>query len=166
VNVYGTWNKSQLDDEDLEQEILTHLQGIGKYISAMDLARYMDQEDVQRRHKMKKESRNGQQGIGLVGLAFVSQSNLLGNTLMVMSAAMLLITDRTSSCHGGRRLSLGYGRGHWTGMSQCLVSTRSHSGLLFGSMTSQHSMPMIVKISDGFIPQKKQFLGRRVKVRR
>ena len=38
VNVYGTWNKSQLDDENLKQEILTHLQGIGKYISTMDLA--------------------------------------------------------------------------------------------------------------------------------
>jgi hypothetical protein len=36
-NVYGTWNKSQLDDEDLKQELLTHLQSIGKFICAMDL---------------------------------------------------------------------------------------------------------------------------------
>jgi len=48
-NVYGTWNKSWLDDEDLKQEILTYLQEtVGKYISAMDLVRYMDQVDIQR----------------------------------------------------------------------------------------------------------------------
>lgn len=72
VNVYGTWNKSQLDDEDLEQEILTHLQGIGKYISAMDLARYMDQEDVQRRHKMKKgiTERTARNWLSRIGFRF------------------------------------------------------------------------------------------------
>jgi hypothetical protein len=53
-NVYGTWNKSCLEDEDLKQEILLHLQSIGKYISAMDIVRYLDQPDVQKWHGFKK----------------------------------------------------------------------------------------------------------------
>jgi hypothetical protein len=53
-NVYGTWNKSWLDDEDLKQELLTHLQSIGKFICAMDLVRYMDRLDVQKHHSLKK----------------------------------------------------------------------------------------------------------------
>ena len=53
-NIYRTWNESQLEDEDLKQGILIHLQEIGKYISAMDLVRYTNREDVQRRYKMKK----------------------------------------------------------------------------------------------------------------
>ena len=53
-NTYGTWNKSQVDNEDLKQELLTHLQSIGKYISTMDVVRYMVQPDVQKRYRMKK----------------------------------------------------------------------------------------------------------------
>jgi hypothetical protein len=45
-NVYGTWNKSQLNDEDLKQELLTHLQSIGKFICTIDLVQYMDHPDV------------------------------------------------------------------------------------------------------------------------
>jgi hypothetical protein len=53
-NIYGTWNKSRLDDEDLQNEILTHLQGIGKYICAQDVARYMNRSEVKKKHGMKK----------------------------------------------------------------------------------------------------------------
>lgn len=53
-NVYGTWKKSRLDDEDLKQEISEHLQSIGKFISAMDIVRYLDQPDVKARHCLKK----------------------------------------------------------------------------------------------------------------
>ena len=53
-NVYGTWNKSRLDDEDLRQELSVHLQSIGKYISAMDIVRYLDQPEVKARHGIKK----------------------------------------------------------------------------------------------------------------
>jgi len=52
--VYGTWNKSQLDDEDLRQEIFTHLQEIGKYIAVIDITQYMAHPDVQKRYGMKK----------------------------------------------------------------------------------------------------------------
>jgi hypothetical protein len=53
-NIYGTWNKSRLDDEDLKNEILTHLQGIGKYICAQDVARYMNRSEVKKKYGMKK----------------------------------------------------------------------------------------------------------------
>jgi len=53
-NVYSTWNKSHLDDKDLKQEILTHLQSIGKYIAAISIVRYMARPDVQKRYKMKR----------------------------------------------------------------------------------------------------------------
>jgi hypothetical protein len=53
-NIYGTWKKSRLDDEDLKQEISIHLQSIGKFISAMDIVRYLDQPDVKAWHGLKK----------------------------------------------------------------------------------------------------------------
>lgn len=54
VNIYGTWNRSQLEDEDLANEIALHLQGIGKWIKAMDIVHYLDQPEVKRWHKLKK----------------------------------------------------------------------------------------------------------------
>ena len=53
-NIYGTWNESRVDDEGLKQELLTHLQSIGEYISAMDVVCYMAQPDVQKQYRMKK----------------------------------------------------------------------------------------------------------------
>lgn len=54
LNIYGTWNKSKLDDEDLQQEIFTHLQSIGKYVCAMDLVRFTEKKAVQRQYGLKK----------------------------------------------------------------------------------------------------------------
>jgi hypothetical protein len=54
MNVYGTWNKSILDDEDLQQEIFTHLQSVGKYVCTADLVRFMEQPGVQKCFGMKK----------------------------------------------------------------------------------------------------------------
>ena len=54
LNIYGTWNKSWVDNEGLKQELFSHLQLIGKYISAMDVACYMAQPDVQKWYRMKK----------------------------------------------------------------------------------------------------------------
>jgi len=55
-NIYGTWNKSHLDNEDLQQELLTHLQGIGKYICAQDVSWYMAHSKVKKKYSMKKSS--------------------------------------------------------------------------------------------------------------
>lgn len=54
LNIYGTWNKSKLDDEDFQQEITSHLQSIGKYVCGMDLVRFTENPDVQKRFGLKK----------------------------------------------------------------------------------------------------------------
>jgi hypothetical protein len=37
MNIYGHWNVFLLKDEDLDAEIHLHMQGIGKYVKAMDM---------------------------------------------------------------------------------------------------------------------------------
>ncbi|KAF9461006.1 hypothetical protein BDZ94DRAFT_1374217 [Collybia nuda] len=41
-NIYGTWNKSAIDDEDLAQEIQLHLQGIGPDITAHHVVEFIN----------------------------------------------------------------------------------------------------------------------------
>ena len=53
-NIYGTWNKSRLDDEDLQHDILAHLQTIGIHICAEDVSHYMDHSEVKKKYGMKK----------------------------------------------------------------------------------------------------------------
>ena len=54
LNIYGTWNKLRIDDEDLQQEIFMHLQSIGKCVCVMDLVRFTEKLDVRKRHDLKK----------------------------------------------------------------------------------------------------------------
>jgi hypothetical protein len=54
LNVYGIWNSSVLEDEDLKGELLLHLQGIGKYVRAMDIVNYVKSPDVLAQLKLKK----------------------------------------------------------------------------------------------------------------
>ena len=54
INVYGHWNVSLLEDEDLAQEIHMHLQGIGKYVKAMDIVHFLDTPEMKARLKLKK----------------------------------------------------------------------------------------------------------------
>jgi hypothetical protein len=54
MNIYGTWNSSKLEDEDFAQELLLHLQSIGKYVRAMDIVEYLDQAEVKSRLKLTK----------------------------------------------------------------------------------------------------------------
>jgi len=49
INPYGAWNESILEDEGLAQEINLHLQGIGKYVKAMDIADFLDTPEMKRR---------------------------------------------------------------------------------------------------------------------
>ncbi|KAH9924420.1 uncharacterized protein B0H18DRAFT_1119954 [Fomitopsis serialis] len=53
-NLYGTWARSQLDNEDFREEIFLHLQSIGEYVKAEDLVHYLDQPDVKERYGTKK----------------------------------------------------------------------------------------------------------------
>ena len=55
VSLYGCHNKSQLQDEDLAEDIHLHLQGLGKkYLSAMDIIRYLSVPNVKVHLKLKK----------------------------------------------------------------------------------------------------------------
>ena len=43
VNPYGAWSKSVIDEHpEIAQELHAHLQGIGKFVKAMDLVDFMD----------------------------------------------------------------------------------------------------------------------------
>jgi len=54
INVYGQWNESILfEDKTLAQEIVTHLQGIGKYAKAMDIVQFLDTPDMKKRLNRK-----------------------------------------------------------------------------------------------------------------
>ena len=45
-NNYGAGNASIIEDEDLHTELLLHLQGIGKYVKAMDVVEYMKRPNI------------------------------------------------------------------------------------------------------------------------
>ncbi|KAF9506867.1 hypothetical protein BS47DRAFT_1304672, partial [Hydnum rufescens UP504] len=46
-NNYGTWNSSVLvSNEDLWQDIQTHLQGLGPFVSAADIAQFINSPEM------------------------------------------------------------------------------------------------------------------------
>jgi hypothetical protein len=45
---------SIIEDEDLRQDLLTHLQEIGKYVRALDVVSYMNQEEVKQTYGLKR----------------------------------------------------------------------------------------------------------------
>ncbi|KAI0723025.1 hypothetical protein C8Q76DRAFT_691602 [Earliella scabrosa] len=49
VSMANTWNVSALDNEDLEQALLEHLQGLGKYICAADIVTFLANRHIQER---------------------------------------------------------------------------------------------------------------------
>ncbi|KAH9914275.1 hypothetical protein B0H21DRAFT_676735, partial [Amylocystis lapponica] len=53
-NIYGTWNTSVIEDEDIASAIQLHLQGLGKYIRAMDIVTYLNSSEVRRELNLKK----------------------------------------------------------------------------------------------------------------
>lgn len=53
-NPYGHWNTSILEDEDLAIAIHLHLQGIGKYVRAMDIVHFLDLPDTKAQFNLKK----------------------------------------------------------------------------------------------------------------
>ncbi|KIK14399.1 hypothetical protein PISMIDRAFT_76078, partial [Pisolithus microcarpus 441] len=50
----GAWTKSRIHDEDLKSELLTHLQSLGKYVTATAIIDYLGQPDVAKRYRLKK----------------------------------------------------------------------------------------------------------------
>lgn len=66
---YGCWNLSILADEDLALEIHLHLQSKGKWVSAMDIVRYLDTLEIKKRLNLKKtiSERTAQQWMKVIG---------------------------------------------------------------------------------------------------
>ena len=54
-NIYSQWNTYLLKDEDLAQQICLHLQGIGKFVKAMDIVHYLDTPEMKASLKLKKK---------------------------------------------------------------------------------------------------------------
>ena len=53
-NIYGWWNTSLLQDEDLAQKIHLHLQGIGNFVNGMEIICYLDTPEMKASLKLKK----------------------------------------------------------------------------------------------------------------
>ena len=53
-NCYGQWNTSLLEDKYLAQDIHLHLQGIGKFVKAMDIVDYLETPEMKAALKLKK----------------------------------------------------------------------------------------------------------------
>ncbi|KDQ59387.1 hypothetical protein JAAARDRAFT_126499 [Jaapia argillacea MUCL 33604] len=54
LNLYGAWSASMLDKGDLAQEIHAHLQSIGKWVSATDIVRFLDTDEIKSRYGLKR----------------------------------------------------------------------------------------------------------------
>ncbi|KAG1765058.1 hypothetical protein EV702DRAFT_948116, partial [Suillus placidus] len=50
----GDWTKSRINDEDLKEELLMHLQSLGKYVTAIAVVNYLARPDVQQRYQLSK----------------------------------------------------------------------------------------------------------------
>ncbi|KIK73174.1 hypothetical protein PAXRUDRAFT_179070 [Paxillus rubicundulus Ve08.2h10] len=48
------WTKSQINDEELKDKLLTHLQSHGKYVTASAIVNYLERPEVQRRYKLSR----------------------------------------------------------------------------------------------------------------
>jgi len=46
--------RSRIEDEDLKEELLTHLQSLGKYVTAKAVVDYIARPDIQRRYQLRK----------------------------------------------------------------------------------------------------------------
>ncbi|KAG2071495.1 hypothetical protein BDR04DRAFT_1016009 [Suillus decipiens] len=54
VNIFGRGASSQLDDDDIANEIHQHLQSIGTHVCADDIVEYLGREEVKTHLKLKK----------------------------------------------------------------------------------------------------------------
>ncbi|KIK72751.1 hypothetical protein PAXRUDRAFT_179983, partial [Paxillus rubicundulus Ve08.2h10] len=54
IRYSGAWTKSRIRDEDLQEELLLHLQSLGKYVTASAIIIYLDHLEVQARYGLTK----------------------------------------------------------------------------------------------------------------
>ena len=55
-DLYGGWKAFLLEDEDLAQHIHLHLQGIGKFVKAMDIVHYLETPEMKATLNLKNPS--------------------------------------------------------------------------------------------------------------
>jgi hypothetical protein len=48
------WTNSRIEDKDLKDELLVHLQSLGKYVTASKIVKHLAKPDVQRQHNLLK----------------------------------------------------------------------------------------------------------------
>jgi hypothetical protein len=65
-NLYGAWNVSMLDKGELVKDIHLHLQGISKYVKAMDIVNFLDTTEIKEKYSLKKPSRLPQHNAGCI----------------------------------------------------------------------------------------------------
>ena len=85
----GCWNVSLLEDEDLTQEIHLHLQGIGKWVIAMDIVNYLDTPELRTHFKLKDHLPHNSAALGVSCGLPLEKKNHKASLLMAMSEKML-----------------------------------------------------------------------------
>ncbi|ETW78373.1 hypothetical protein HETIRDRAFT_421108 [Heterobasidion irregulare TC 32-1] len=53
-NLYGSWNASMLESRDLVKAIHEHLMGIGEYVSAAAVVRFVNSVEIKNRYSLKR----------------------------------------------------------------------------------------------------------------
>ena len=76
-NVYGAWNTSVLhSDEDLQQELIAHLQGQGQYFSAKTLVRFLNSPAILERMRRERQfsERTARRWLQLLGYRWKAEA--------------------------------------------------------------------------------------------
>ena len=74
-NPYGKWKESILMDEDIRQEIETHLRSLGPFISAMDIVEFLNTPNMHEclGHNKSISLRTGQHWLKTMGYCWKSE---------------------------------------------------------------------------------------------
>jgi hypothetical protein len=161
INVYSTWNTSILKDKDFALELQLHLQGIGKYVKAMDIVHYVDQPEVKIRLNLTKtiSLATAQWWMRTVVTAGrkLRQVNMWTGTSEMMS----LLTGRRCFFPSGQKCS------HVHGCLKMALRTEFLTCwavvLSSGTMMSQLTMPMTAKKFVGSTNRRHPFRTQKAK---
>jgi hypothetical protein len=164
-NVYGTGKANECllnQDEELAQDINLHLQGIGKWVKAMDLVDYLNTPEMRQRTGLTKRIHvtTAQQWMNSRGLGTAGRPLRKVNMWMDMNERMLWLTDNMYSFQHGDVLmpELKTSLVSMKKTNQPHYQLEANGILSFGSMTNRHFMQMIVVRHDGYPRTKQQCL--------
>jgi len=102
VKPFGHWNECIIDeDPTIAHEIHAHLQGIRKFVKAMDLVNVMDTPEMRAKSGLKKRIDVSTAQRWMKKLDYCWNTIRRASTLMGMSERMLWHTIKMSSCQDG-----------------------------------------------------------------